>query len=177
MNLGTLSKDIWSLLFQNFEVNFDPLTLNCLSLTCKKLNNIDRERVQLYKNDLFSNYNVNFSKGRFDFVLLKKYAIIGMIDIRSSKPLKDKADYKFTLSSIFPDLFSYLKKLNVNTYEEMFKLDNEEICSRLNCKDIDVYLISANTSLNFLFSSMFLLRNGVDIVNAVMQIQNEYSFL
>ena len=64
MNLGPFCKDIWEIIFFYFEINFCPDTLNALSLTCKKLNNIDNERRSRY---------INTAMQKSSFVHIKEY--------------------------------------------------------------------------------------------------------
>ena len=63
-----MNKDIWGLIFEQFEDKFDPYTLNALSLTCRKLNQIDRERRIRYQNELYHYFEfcgkgLNYGKG------------------------------------------------------------------------------------------------------------------
>lgn len=82
--LGPFYKDIWEMIFSYFEINFCKKTLNSLSVTCKKLNLIDKERKSRHRNDLmkkcerigFDVYKIShpeLSKARPDYVSLHKY--------------------------------------------------------------------------------------------------------
>ena len=55
--IGPFSKDIWGIIYEKLEIDFDPLALNNLSRTCKKLYNIDNIRKKNYEQSAKSTKN------------------------------------------------------------------------------------------------------------------------
>lgn len=62
--LSPFPKDIWKMFFIYFENNFCSDTLNSLSLTCKKLYNINKERKAEHIRDLkkYRKIDISFIK-------------------------------------------------------------------------------------------------------------------
>ncbi len=195
MNLGPFCKDIWGMIFSHFEINFCPISLNNLSLTCKKLNNIDNERRSRYltaireKCAAFSIeirssigdikglkqtilFHPEFTKKRMDHVSFNKYLDIDMINIDTHKIItKEEIRYATAMIAMYPDLHSYIRKLKVKTYDELKKLNREDICTRLNVLIKDVDLIYRHTNeKSFLLSALSCLKYDGDIVNAIMEL-------
>lgn len=77
--------------------------------------------------------------------------------------------------TFYPDLHSYLRKLKVNTYEELNKMNNKDICVKLNVLLKDVKLIYQVTEKNsFIFSALSCLKHDSDIVNSIVELQELY---
>ncbi len=153
MNLGYLSKDIWGLIFNYFEINFCPNSLNALSLTCKKLNEIDNERKRTYIRQI----DVKLKNGRVDLAAYVKYKNI------DTKMIGNK-----NMISFYPDLHKYLDTLKVDKYEDLFKLKQEKVCEKFDILSKDVDLICHHTSIEFIFVIFSLIKHKEDIVNAIM---------
>lgn len=174
MNLGTLSKDIWGLIFHKFEINFCPHTLNSLSLTCKKLNEIDNERRCRYLNQYsLIELNPELKKGRQDHVSFLKYRNIDLIDMTTKKIFKIGGNYENTMISVYPDLHKYLKILNVDKYEDLFKM-NQGVCEKFNIPSKDVDLVCSQVCTEFIFAIFSLIKYEGDIVNSIMELQFFY---
>ena len=181
MNLGLFSKDIWELLFQHFEINFSPSTLNSLSLTCRKLNSIDKERRRRYIKTIEKKYNhffdliifhYKYRRGRIDYISLNKYTNIGMIDISTKKLLQNDKNSKNVLVSIYPDLYVYLQKLRVNTYKELIQMSRVDICRKFECRLEDIELIHAQTDeWSFIFSAFSYIKWDGDIIDSISELQ------
>lgn len=169
-------KDIWSLIFRIFEKNFDPETLNSLSLTCKKLYQIDKEHKNMYLRYLEEKYGFDivsyFAKGRMDYLLLDKYLSIGTLDIIS----ETKTCFINSYLSNFPKLFTYLKSLKVESYEELKNMNSEELCLKTKCDIVDLDTIKNsfvsvyNIQAHDFICLFYLLKNNKDLVNSVMEI-------
>jgi hypothetical protein len=178
-------KDIWKLFFIYFENNFCSKTLNSLSLTCKKLNQINKERVKNHINVLRYKYvNIAYyiSEFEYDYVTLKNCIIIdetGVYKSGESKGMKQSNNYGQTFlhrpySYYFLDFFNSLRKLGVKSYSELIKMSDKDICLKLNCIYDDVYLVERQCEdypYTFLFYVLSLLKNKGDIVNCIMEIQ------
>jgi hypothetical protein len=169
MNLGPFCKDIWEMIFSHFEINFCQETLNSLSLTCKKLHFIDKKRKSthfkaLMKKCSLLEFHPEINKARPDYVTLYKYISIDMINI--GKNSKDV----FLIKKI-PELHLYLKKLNVDTFEELNKISSQDICKKLDICYNDVYLFFSNETVSFIIAAFFYIKNNGDIINAIMDMQ------
>ena len=132
MNIGPFYKDIWSLLFKHFEINFDPYTLNSLSLTCKKLNQIDKEHISSYKNYLKRKYKIRedffhlfFEKGRCNYIKMDGHISIALTDFTTGKMIEKGSSRSFI--SVLSKIFDYLDKIEVNTYEEFKNMKLEDL--------------------------------------------------
>lgn len=175
MNLGTLSKDIWGLIFQTYEINFCPKTLNSLSLTCKKLNEIDKERRLKYINqysDLDIELNPELKKGRQDHVRVLKYKNIDLINMSTKKIFKIGENYENVMFLVYPNLHEYLKILNVEKYEELFGLHQNTVCEKFDIPSKDLDLVCSHVSTEFIFAIFSLIKHKGDIVNAIMELQS-----
>lgn len=175
-----LGKDIWNLIFEKLETNFCPYSLNSLSLTCKKLNSIDKERRERYSKHLNNKYSDILSqiqkyketKGRFDYVTLEKYLYIGNCYVKET-PYQNIKIYEH-----FPDYLSYLEKLKVKNFTELKQLSMDELLKRLEFKDYvrkDIELIQkqvyTKSDLILVFTYM---KWDEDIVNSILDIQSTF---
>ena len=162
MNLGTLSKDIWGLILTYFEINFSPHTLNSLSLTCKKLNEIDNERKRRYIKQI----DVKL-KGRVDFISFIKYKSIDMVDMTTQKLSKYNENI---MICVYPDLHKYLKILKVDKYEELLKLNKNATCQKFGICDKDIDLVCSQISVHFIFAIFSFIKNENDFINTIMEL-------
>ena len=133
--IGVFSKDIWGIIFEKLETNFDLNALNNLSLTCKRLYEIDKQRKQNYIKDYekVGPLIEKLKRGRQDYVNIVKYAPI---------------TYHFYKFYYFPVTFKLLVtwiKQNLSSKERdfLFNLTKKEVVSQL------LPLISGNFSINF----------------------------
>ena len=177
MNLGPFSKDIWGLIFSHFEIKFCPYTLKSLTLTCKKLNLIDNERQYRYFDASIKKYgklillHPEVKKNRMDHVSFHKYLEVDMIDISTGNFLTEKENYKKTMIAVYPDLHVYLKKLNVENYDELNRLNRNDICEKLDVHFQDVSLIYGQLNAkSFIFSAFSCVKYDSDIVNSLVEL-------
>lgn len=175
MNLG---KDIWNLIFEKLETDFCPYSLNSLSLTCKKLNSIDKERRERYSKHLINKYSDILSQtkrnleGRIDYITLERYLFIG------NSYVVQNIFQNIKMYEHFPDYLSYLEKLKVKNFTELKQLSIDEFCTKLDFKEInrkDISLIQEHvytkSDLILVFTYM---KWDEDIVNSILDIQSTF---
>jgi hypothetical protein len=114
--VGPFPLDIWRMIFRYFEHNFDLISLNSLSETCVKLNNIDREHRKTYVDEyarkcqtsvefkkLCTKLGINVSRSdkRVDYVFILSIAEMLMLN-----PFEDAERLKLI------DLINKLREIN-----------------------------------------------------------------
>lgn len=179
----------------------NSLSLTCKKLNCIDNERRRRHSDSLIRKCELLNFDTNkilndpasfhpgLSKSRPDYASLYKYIDIDLINIRTKKLLINKTDstkdFQMTLISdiinnnpdktmirIFPQLHSYLRKLNVNGYEELSKMNDRDMCLKLNICYEDVEIIFSNGISSFIFAAFFCIKHDSDIVNAILDCQN-----
>lgn len=140
--IGLFPKDIWGMIFENFERDFDPISLNNLSLTCKQLNYIDIQRRKIYiKNYEKTERDVEtYKKGRQDYVTLLKYLCIT----------------KYVHSHAF-----YLPNyLNVYKFAKLLKISNLSKTEVLTENQLTTFLITViNICIQYYNTQVLIKRN------------------
>src|SRR5665647_2961406 len=104
--IGPFILDIWSIFFDYFERNYDPYTLNSLSSTCKRLNQMNRDRHNLNIHNFtkkFGSLPDYFYHHRINYNLLNLLNLIGVTDANT---ITNK-----TLFSLHPNSHVLLYKL------------------------------------------------------------------
>ena len=190
--IGVFSKDIWGIIFEKLETNFNPHALNNLSLTCKRLNVIDKQHRQNYIKDYekMGPLIEKLQKGRQDYVNLVKYAPLTCPFYRYYYfPVTFKllvTWIKRNLSNEERDFLLNLKEKEVMSDKErdsLFNLKEKEIVSQLlplisgkffiNFSDFpkDIILIERQINAPKVSYVLSYIKNRGDIVNTIMDLQ------
>jgi hypothetical protein len=173
--IGPFSKDIWGIIYEKLEIDFDPLTLNNLSRTCKKLYNVDNIRKKNYELKLKKINKTYQNTGRQDYITLLENSYI--TQYLNEYWVESKRNSK--------EISQWLKKLNVRNLGISEKSSEQEITTKLiivadeyNSRDCflipisdDLDLISTQTGA-LLYDCLFMyFFHDRDIISAIMEIQ------
>lgn len=166
--IGVFCKDIWGIIYEKLEISYDPLALNNLSISCKKLHNIDMERRKKYiwEYEKQGPLIENLKKGRQNYLNLVKYA-----------PLSCYIYPHKYFEITFESANNWLNRSFLGTKNEeelIFRLLNIlDVKQLTKYSDIhkDLELIQAQvfaSDLQYMFS---YLKNNGDIVDTIMDLQ------
>lgn len=139
---------------RTFEFCEKRFTLNSLSITCKKLYELDIKRRQIqmtiFKNK-FGYFPEKYIKRRINFPLLEKVVHIGELKYCNMK-----------LILVFPKLYEYLYDLKIDSFSNLNKVSPKRICKvlKLNNKK-ELFKLAKRTEVCFAYAA-FAMRTAID---------------
>lgn len=174
---GIFCRDIWGIIFDLIEEDFDPFALNNLSATCRKLHDLDMQHRQCYIRAYEKQGPLieKLKKGRQDYVKLVRYSVITCHFYKH---------YYFQVT--FTDVIKWLRKqknIRFKDKEKLTRMTEEEIVTELLEKtdvkkfkedkgfDKDIELIRNQVDVPDYCCVFSLIKNRGDIVNTIMELQ------
>jgi hypothetical protein len=175
--IGPFSLDIWGIFFDYFENNYDPHTLNSLTLTCKHLYKLNKQRQNININNYIKTYgqiSEYFNQHRINYNMFNSLGIIGNAKANINHNKK-------TLFSLHPDSYKILYELlcklyknnNVTTFESFYKISFKTICKLLKIELLDASIIAEECDVYFIHAIFALLKNNGDKIDAIYDICND----
>ena len=172
---GIFCRDIWGIIFDLLEKNFDPLTLNNLSATCRKLHDIDMQRRQSYIKQYEKHGPLieKLKEKRQDYVQLIRYAAI---TCHFYKYYYFQVTFKHVIQWLSKDqTFQYQQQLTKMTQEEIVNelLEKTKVKQFKNNSEFSrwIELIKCQISApDYCYVFTYIKQDG-DIVNAIMDLQ------
>lgn len=175
--IGVFPKDIWGIIFEKLETNFNPHTLNNLSVTCKRLYGIDKQRRQNYikSYEKIGPLIEKLKKGRQDYVNIVKYAPITCHFYKyyyfpiNSNLIKDWLKNHSGIDHKEKERLLNMKEKEMLTKFVKFINTNYYATGEIFAKDIE--MISRQILAPPFFYVLSYLKNRGDIVNTIMDLQ------
>lgn len=142
--IGPFPKDIWGLIFREFEYNFDPYALNNLSLTCKKLYEIDMQHKKNYisRRKKIGYDEPIYKKGRHDYVTLLKYGYL----------MQYLHNHSFCMDN-YRNIYQFVKLLKIGNLSKMEALSETQMTKLI------LTLIDVGVFQNYYLKDIMLISN------------------